>query len=186
MIIGIDIDGVIRDIHTPTLAWWKNKTGVEKTIEDIKGWNIAMWLGADPDAHEQFYREWFSSRSIFLWSDPIPGAIEGLRKLSDKNEIFLITSQHGTTKLMTVKWVMDHIATDVYDAIVLVSDKSLIKTDVMIDDALHNLLGHPAEIKLLYDQPWNRHEDIFERVMNWEGILKRLICNQAYLDGKEA
>ena len=66
MIIGVDIDGVIRDIHTPTLEWWESQTGIKKTIEDIKGWNIAMWLDVDPDAHDWFYKEWFTKRSVFL------------------------------------------------------------------------------------------------------------------------
>ena len=77
-------------------------------------------------------------------------------------------------KPMTVKWIMDYIATEIYDAIVLAPNKGLIKTDVLIDDASHNLLEHPAEIKLLYDQPWNRKETLYERVMNWDDILRKL------------
>lgn len=175
MIIGVDIDGVIRDIHTPTLQWWEEQSGIKKTLDDIKGWNIATWLGVNPDEHDWFYKAWFSEQSIFLWSKPIPGAIAGLRKLSEENEILLITSQHGATKLMTVKWVMDHIAAEGYDAIILTSNKDLIKTDVLIDDAPHNLLGHPAGIKLLYDQPWNRKETLYERVIGWDDILRKLL-----------
>lgn len=172
MLIGVDIDGVVRDIHTPTLAWWKEISGIEKTIEDIQGWNIATWLDVDPDKHDWFYQEWFCQKSIFWGAPSVPNAISALQELSRRHRIIFITSQYGPARLMTVEWIDNNVPEDITDAVALVFDKNLIRTDVLIDDGPHNLVDRPG-LCWLFDRPWNRNDEHFERVMDWDDILRR-------------
>ncbi len=61
--------------------------------------------------------------------------------------------------------------------VIVTSNKSLVKGDVLVDDGLHNLY-EGSYIKVLFDKPWNREvdkdklTDIIHRIHNWDEIVK--------------
>ena len=43
-------------------------------------------------------------------------------------------------------------------SIVITHDKSLIRGDILVDDAIHNITAFPGST-IIYTQPWNMHHD---------------------------
>lgn len=170
MIIGVDIDGVVRDIHTPTLRWWNLITGKNLTLEDIQGWNIAEYLGVPKTGHDVFYSYWFSQRNIFKYAKAIDMSRVGLSQLSGKFDVLLVTSQRGQAKIWTLEWIEQNVWEGTYSGIVFAHDKSLIKTDILIDDGPHNFDNYTGRA-ILFDQPWNRDEKRYERAKGWGEAL---------------
>lgn len=174
MIIGIDVDDVVRDICTPTCSWWYSVSGIKKTPEDIKDWDIHKWLGAENK--ELFYEQWFNQVQVFLYADPVEGALEALARLRNIGFNLVFVSTQFTTKVKqwTVEWLDWHVQS--YDGLVFTGKKCLVKTDILIDDGPHNFESYRG-LAILFDRPWNRHVRAIEyRRHHWVALcLSRLL-----------
>ena len=73
-----------------------------------------------------------------------------------------------------MEWLNKYYSFFNHKNVIRIMDKSLLKTDVMIDDCLENLTNNICE-RICIDQPWNRNPakdytyDIY-RVNNWSNV----------------
>ena len=108
--------------------------------------------------------------------EPIGGASEYLKKLiDDGHQVVLVTSSHPDTIKYKYSFINRYFPFISFKDIIFTSKKQMVRGDVMIDDAPHNLEGG-RYIGLLMDSPHNRNYDAtahgFIRVDSWEQIYK--------------
>ena len=174
MIIGIDMDGVLRDICTPLCDVWHKKTGILKTPADLVGWDCHEYLEVEKAGMtaEEFYDWWFNSNHIYALASVIPGSQESVVRLAKKHDLILVSDQSTPNARIWSLRFADRYFLGMFKAMYFGSDKSLVYLDAMIDDAVHNLKPNVARHRVLFDRPWNQDapDDIY-RAKDWQDVL---------------
>lgn len=78
-----------------------------------------------------------SQWGFFLKLEEMPGAIEGIRKLEEKYDVWILTRpSFNNVNSFTEKaqWVWDHLGFEILKKTIMCGDKSLVKGDYLIDD----------------------------------------------------
>jgi 5'(3')-deoxyribonucleotidase len=106
----------------------------------------------------------------------IPNAYESVLALSEKYEIFVATAAMEFPNSFREKydWLHKHFDFLSWSNMVFCGDKSILNGDYLIDDMPRNLKTFKGK-GLLFNAPHNLKEMDYERVMNWEDIVKRLL-----------
>jgi len=106
----------------------------------------------------------------------VTGAQEAVRRLSEKYEIFVATAAMEFPHSFREKydWLQQYFDFIPWSNIVFCGDKSILYGDYLIDDMPRNLKTFKGK-GLLFNAPHNLKETDYERVMNWEEILERLL-----------
>lgn len=172
--IGVDNDGVMYEFHEAARVVVANHRGIdpgELTTAKVWDFMVEQW-GMD---HKTFWKIWFADNEDgggWLRLPPVPGTVEGLKKLQKAGHtIHIITSRKGG-EINTVKWLQKYNVP--HDSLHIARDKSRVLVDVMVDDWEGNwreltALGRRV---LVWDQPWNAHLTEAERVFSWDDVLK--------------
>lgn len=169
----VDVDNVLENLNEAWVNAVNEKYGTTTSPEDIASWDI-----------EQYF-EGLSRTQVFsplhdesFWErlEPIGGASEYLKKLiDDGHQVVLVTSSHPDTIIYKYSFINRYFPFISFKDIIFTSKKQMVRGDVMIDDAPHNLEGG-RYIGLLMDSPHNRNYDAtahgFIRVDSWEQIYK--------------
>jgi uncharacterized protein len=155
--ISLDIDGVLRNIVTPSIKSYELAGGKKKfKYADIINYDFRKEL--DIEDFEKFFRT--NAETIFLNSRAMPYTSEVYR-LKDYGKIQIITSQYKGLEKLTLDWLERHNIH--YDEIHFTWNKEDVKTDILLDDYPNNLNKMPDEtIKVCYDCPYNRN--------TWDGL----------------
>lgn len=152
MIIVCDIDNVLNDLIYKTLTLYNSRFNANITIENITAYNFYDCL---PQEDASNIIDLFKEKELWDSLKPLPGAQEGLKKIIKQgHQVYLATA----TDPVNFNWKCDFI--NRYfpfistDNIIRIMDKSLLKTDVMIDDHLNNLTSNICE-RICLNYPWN-------------------------------
>lgn len=165
--VGIDLDGVFYDFGAAFRGY----------LTDRHGWH---WSDFTPQTTWYFYREWGMTDADFvqmchdaandseLWSHNAPNSedVEYLRQLqADGHSLHVITDRSfgchpGISHAATAKWLSDWDFP--YDTLTFSRDKTVVRTDFMVDDKLQNYddLEQSGCIPVLYDRPWNSDDSL--------------------------
>lgn len=170
--ICIDMDDTIEDLLPAWLEWLSNEYYLTCTVEDVDNWNI---LGLFPFlTKEQIYKPLFSSE---FWKKvkPKEDAIVYIKKLIDEgHDVYICTASHYNSVAPKIIEIIEQYFPFIdYKHIIIAYNKQMIKCDVMIDDADHNLIGGDY-YKLLFNashnQGFNEAGTGIKRVYNWKEI----------------
>lgn len=109
---------------------------------------------------------------------PIPGGLEAIRELVDREKtIRICTSPLGQYKHCVgekYEWVDRYLGPKFVDMIILAKDKTYIRGDYLIDDR-PKIIGDltPSWEHIIFDQPYNRHIADKRRInwQNWKSVL---------------
>lgn len=169
--ILVDCDGVLEDLNTEWVAAINKKYNTCVAPESITEWNIAKFFPAlsrtqvfSPLHKREFWRSLL----------PMDGAIQILYQLiQDGHEIFIVTSSHPDTVSYKIEFLKKYFDFIPYKNVIITSNKQMVKGDVLIDDAPHNLVGGDYQ-GILFSAPhnksFNEKEDGFIRVDDWAGV----------------
>lgn len=177
MIILVDVDGVVADLHTEWLRRYNLDYDTDLGKEDISSWSMHKLVV--PECGTKIY-DYLKLPEIYDLVQPIEGALDGIKSIRKMGHRVVYLSAgfypakvrwlnyNGFLSGRTSNWAS---AEDV----IIAFDKSLIKGDVLIDDRLKNVdeFHGPA---ILFDQPWNqegRNGRVW-RAMDWEGVVKKI------------
>ena len=180
MKIGIDIDGVLTDIHRFYLDYG-SKHSYERKLNGIVRddvLDIENILGLDKTEHNKFWhRNLKYYRKKKYTREFAPEIIRKLKKQGD--EIHIITARHEDERKWTTKWLKENRIS--YDKLVM-TDKKLEycienNIDLMIEDNPENIEKISTKIPVLcYDNTWNKQckgENI-TRCYGWYEIYKEI------------
>lgn len=157
MRVAIDVDGVLADHFTPFCRQYCEETGVPLRPSDLPTWDVTL---PDTDADVLSLVDDRLESPAYLESlDPIPGAVESVRRLErDGHETVIATHRPAHTHEVTEAWLNEHgipYSEYVYD---VPANKGTLDVDALVDDyhgTVADALSEGVDAYLLL-QPWNR------------------------------
>lgn len=111
-IIYVDMDGVLVDFES----------GVQK---------------AEPDLLENYKGQYDNIPHIFSWMDPMPGGLEAFKKLSEKYDMYILTTapwRNETALHDKLEWLKKHLGDLIRKKVIFSHHKELLIGDYLIDD----------------------------------------------------
>ena len=176
-----DMDDTIENLPDSRLHMLNVEYGCCVTKDDIKSWNIQE---AYPDLTQwEVYAPLFRDE---LWKDVKPkwDAVKYLKKLQEEgHDIYITTSSNFRTIHTKVESILHRYFPFIDDDHVIVATKKqMIRGDVMVDDAPHNLIDGEYG-KILMDAPHNQDYDAWSndmmRARNWYQVYCFIVGNYA-------
>jgi 5'(3')-deoxyribonucleotidase len=170
MIVLVDVDGTVADIHVPWLGMYNADYHDRLTLAHITKWEMHELV--KPECGRKIYK-YLEDPKLYEKAPVIEGALSGVKQLrANGHKVVFVTAGVYESKvlwlarngfLLLENW---RNATDV----VIASDKSLIMGDALIDDYPVNLTNSPAFLKFLFGRPWNKNS--IYRHVTWKDILE--------------
>jgi hypothetical protein len=167
-VLGVDLDGVVADYENGFREFIAKKKNIEpSSIPSATNWSFSQsgWPIADEREYLELHREAVAKERLYANLKPISGASEALWALSDAGiRIRIVTHRlvinfsHAPAVTDTVSFLDQHNIP--YRDLTFVKDKADVGTDLLIDDAPHNIINLRAakgeESAMVFDQPYNR------------------------------
>lgn len=174
--ILVDMDDTLEHLLDAWIKCVNEKYGYNATCEDCKCWDVSQaFLGL---TFEQVY-------NAIMYDDfwdtvkPIDGAAEALQRfIADGHEVYVATATpYQSVKAKMEKCLFKYYPFLDWNNLIIISNKKLLKADVLIDDGVHNLEGGDYH-KILIDAPYNRNYDAesngMVRVYDWNDIEREV------------
>lgn len=171
MIIGIDCDGVLYPFTEKFTKFAEQKLNRDLPIptkwEMWQDWNISV------ETWQEIYFDFLEIGGLNL-AEPYINCQEVLTKLKQSGHtIFIITHRlldclNSRQRKLVVKATIDFLEDNniPYDDLLIMQKKHLVKTDILLDDALHNLNSFKYGAPVCFNQPWNQEYSGY-RVHDW-------------------
>lgn len=174
MIIGVDIDNVLCTTTEAVLSVYNEDASDNLKVEDIKSYYIENFV--KPEFKENF-NSYFLNKKVWKRIKYVDGCREYIAKLfNDGHDIYFCTKtemKNAPKKESYLQRTFSYI--NIRKKLIVCSDKTMIRADILIDDCLDNFGGQDYSIVL--DYPWNRNTDDENiiRASSWKEIYN-IIC----------
>lgn len=164
----IDMDGVCAEIHGQWLNLYNREYNDNLTQEQIVSWDLHKYV--KEDCGEKIY-DYLEEPGFFLSAPIMLGCAKSLKTLKNAGlNIILVTASpynSPTAYYEKIKWIKRNLPFLDSDNFVSTYIKDVIRGDLLLDDAIHNLDVFPG-ISCAFRQPWNREKDYRFSVNSWE------------------
>lgn len=162
MRVGLDLDGVIYNFHASLRHYLHNNVGLKTPLPEPLVWNYHDSWGMSLQEWLDHFANGVDAGVVFSYGRPMAGAVEMVKNLQKSGHtIHVITDRSmgkpGNAASATVAWWNKYLPP--FDSITFSRDKTVVKTDVMIDDKLENydaLVEAGCDAYLL-NRSWNKH-----------------------------
>lgn len=170
-VILVDQDGTLADFEGSFLETFrKNHSHLPHIPFEERS---TFYIMDDYPPHlTETIQEIYFAQGFFRDLPPIPGAIEALNEMRKAGFIVKIcTSPISEYKYCVEEkhaWVEKHLGRDWVRDVILTTDKTQVKGDILIDDR-PIILGHfePEWEHVIFDAPYNREVKDKRRLLNW-------------------
>ncbi len=174
-IIYVDVDGVLTNPTAEFLSVLNEKVKKDYTLDDLTAFDYRECL---PEEHAEIMMELWGDRYLYDKREAEPEAVRALQEMRKFARVIALSSPtigHVDSKY---KWLVGPMDFEIKDVIVA-TDKSLARGDVLVDDHIENLMGFSGG-RICFTRPWNAKWDtkLGIRTDDWEKIVveaKRLI-----------
>jgi 5'(3')-deoxyribonucleotidase len=164
MTILLDVDGVLADFVAAYLGLLKDTLGIDATPDQVTAWDIGEALGLTREQSSQVKRAIGTSPQLARSLPIYPGAIEGVERLKQLGEIYIVTSPWNSNPTWThdrEEWLYRNFGIP-YNRVIHTSAKYLVRGDVFIDDKASAVAkwrdAHPSGLPVLWSNLHNRTE----------------------------
>ena len=178
-VILLDMDDVLCDLTGPWIELLNKRHGTTITREDLVVWHIGRALPLKfPSLTSSDIYAPLDEPGFFRKLPMMSGAKTALEDMKTLGwRAVIVTSlpviKHHPGQVVQEKseWIEEHLDGLVaLRDIVITHQKYLVKGDVLVDDAAHNLTSYPGPT-IAFDRPWNRKIQTTSRIHHWnEGI----------------
>ena len=147
--IGLDWDDVLAPFNDIAVAMANEKYNIDPplTLEDVTSWNNT---GKAAVIKEFYYKdELYHSQVV---SEKTKRCVRQLMKIAD---VYIITAAYPQYMGIRAKQIIEEFPEIPESRIILGSAKSLVHLDIILDDAIHNVMESPATYPVLMRKPWN-------------------------------
>ena len=170
--ISIDMDEVLAKYTKKVLETLESETGYIVDQDKIKGKFLSKSL---PQEYLDLVTSYPHRQGFFKDLEIMENSQEVILSLMDNYKIYIVSStmQHVHAPKDKFLWLQEHFSFIDIRNIVFCGDKSIIRTDYLIDD-------HPKHLESFHGKPilfsayHNSNENRFDRVENWLEIEKLL------------
>lgn len=142
MLVGLDIDGVIRDFASQVEKVYKIHYP-DHEVKEVKSWGLHNYYPIGKEIYNFVFHE--HGDEVFREAPVYKGAIEFAKKLSEEHEIVCVTSQPNFKIINnSMYWLEKNGFTDYITHYVFKGDgdtfsKGHVRIDALIDDYIVNL-----------------------------------------------
>jgi len=176
MIIGLDVDDVLLDLTTRWLHEYNEEWDDNLQKHNILTWDF--WKYVRPECGQKVYD--YLKPEMYTHINPLLGASQFVQELRDReHEIRFVSAcgdpanakQHMAFAVAKHSSLLRHDIASGDDLFLPGRDKSQAPVDVLVDDRVHNVDGFLNGPGILYDQPWNRWRDHYNRADSYTEAL---------------
>ncbi len=164
---ALDIDDLLMECtsYAIRLANEKYKFDPPITIYEKDRWGR---IGTRVDSIYPYFNdpEFYRTQPVY------EGAKEFVRKLSEMTEVFICTAVPPQFMGIRAQRIMEEFPEIPADHIYMGARKENIHTDILFDDALHNILTSNAKYPVLMRRPWNQEATGMLAVNHYDEFLK--------------
>ena len=185
MKIGIDFDDVTVDFINNLVKWHNEKYKTKNKLSDLNQFYWGPFWGTDRQETIRRVDEFLETHDV-KDINPIKGAIDSINKLSEKNELFVITGRPLRFKNKTEEWLIHHLKRklEVIHAGEFHKGQAATKAEICKEKGISILLEDAPETSMdcankgikvvLFDMPWNQKVKHFNitRVFGWKEAMK--------------
>ena len=115
---------------------------------------------------------YFTDGEFYRTQPVYPGAKEFVRRLSQMTEVYICTAVPPQFMGIRAQRILEEFPEIPQDHIYMGFRKDKIHTDILFDDALHNILNSGAKYPILMRRPWNQEATGMLAVNNYDEFLK--------------
>lgn len=99
-------------------------------------------------------------------------AVYFVKKLCEKHDVYILTASIHDNLYEKINWIETYLPEIGWGKTIICKNKQMVVGDVIIDDAWHNIKGHNAKYKFLYNMPHNEMITPSERVIRINSLEK--------------
>lgn len=171
--LAIDMDEVLADAAKKLKAWYERDHGITFQEEDLKGKDLKEVVAPE---HFYLFRQYANTPGFFRDLNRMPGSQEVMKELNQKFELYIVSAAMEFPFSLKDKfdWIMENLPFITWRQVCLCGSKSLVQTDIIIDDRARNFSNFKGR-KILYTAHHNLFEKDYERVNNWQEIREKLL-----------
>ena len=164
---ALDVDDLLMECtaYAIRLANEKYRFDPPMTIYEKYQWGK---MGTRADAIYPY----FSDGEFYRTQPVYPGAKEFVRRLSQMTEVYICTAVPPQFMGIRAQRILEEFPEIPPDHIYMGSRKDKIHTDILFDDAMHNILNSGAKYPILMRRPWNQEATGMLAVNNYDEFLK--------------
>ncbi len=173
-----DLDDVLWDFCGLWIAELNRRYGTNVMPHDVTDWEIARFF---PDLTSDQLFAPLHDDGIWQRILPIANSATYIQRLMlDGHKVRVVTATHPTTVPAKIKRFLELFPVFRWEDVIIASDKSVVRGDVMIDDGTHNLEAAITNVPnlFLFDRPHNRDYDAHRvgmiRVRTWEELYSKI------------
>jgi 5'(3')-deoxyribonucleotidase len=172
MRIAIDMDEVIADPISKFIKLYNRDCGVLLDLVLDPGNEIYHHV---PETVNMKWFDYINEIGFFRDLPVIPGAIEGIQKLQEQHDVYIVSAAMEFRNSLVDKydWLAEHFPFISWQNIMFCGDK-IIEADILIDDRIKNFKDFKGR-PLLFSSPHNMLISGYERVDTWEQVLKAIL-----------
>ena len=164
---ALDIDDLLMECtsYAIRLANEKHKFDPPMTLYEKDRWGK---IGTRIDSIYPYFNdpEFYRTQPVY------EGAKEFVHKLSQMTEVFVCTAVPPQFMGIRAQRIMEEFPEIPADHIYMGSRKDNIHTDILFDDAMHNILNSSAKYPVLMRRPWNQEATGMLAVNHYDEFLK--------------
>ena len=172
MKIAIDMDEVLADPIHKFIQLYNRDHQVPLDLIIKPGTEI--FQNVPEDVNDKWF-EYINEKGFFRDLPVIDGAVEAVRKLQEKYEVYVVSAAMEFKNSLEDKfdWLNEHFPFISWKNIIFCGEK-IVNVDVMIDDRIKNFTDFKGR-PLLFTSPHNVLITDYERVDNWQQVLDKLM-----------
>lgn len=166
-----DVDGVVADLLPVWLDRYNDLFDDNLTTRHISQWDMTRFV--KPECGNKIYKILLDP-SLYNDVQPIRGSQWGINRLRELGyRVVFVSASHAGTVDRKIRWLIEHDFLpkgDVQRDFISAVDKTLIRGDLLIDDALHNIETFPGHTILL-NYPYNQSPHVKSVAHTWDEIV---------------
>ena len=164
---ALDVDDLLMECTAYAIRLANEKYGFDPpmTIYEKDRWGK---VGTRADAIYPY----FSDGEFYRTQPVYEGAKEFVRRLSQMTEVYICTAVPPEFMGIRAQRILEEFPEIPADHIYMGFKKDKIQTDILFDDAMHNILNSGAKYPILMRRPWNREATGMLAVNNYDEFLK--------------
>ena len=147
--IGIDWDDVTAPFNSIAIRMANEKYHPEEPyrLEEITSWTN--------EGRTSVIKEFYNDPELYRRQIPTEETKRGIRRLMQIADVFFITAVSPHFMGVRAEQIMTQFPELPPENIILGSAKDRVHFDIVLDDAIHNILESKAEYPVLMRKPWN-------------------------------
>lgn len=180
--INLDSDGVIYDFNAQMVRMGEHY--LERELGETSRWEMHEAWGVTQGQWYAMFMRAVHDAELFRMGRALPGAIAGVKELSKKHRVRIVTAKRlrdplatRLAMLQTINWYSQEGMLQGVE-MCFTQNKQGYQADVVVDDKPTLRWAQSGALNLLFDQPWN--QELFEkpftppvkRVHDWDEVLE--------------